>query len=216
MGEMEKKVEKINDAKKFLDICANVANQAEILMNNSKDEAIRLEDKGLGALMVTVETIKLVEDLKRNVGELQLHLHQDRVLNVTKVVSLIERLMDTTEKTDLLSFNGKIEAVRLGDCGKGFQVVFEELNKLADALHRALQEIESVLGIREEKSHMETLLRLLEKVGKRASLLALNNSIEAARAGENGRGVALISEEIKNVSNSIQQIVWELDSVVNK
>ncbi|OCL26584.1 hypothetical protein U472_11395 [Orenia metallireducens] len=68
--------------------------------------------------------------------------------------------------------------------------------------------------IRSQIEEINNILRLVTDIVKRTRLLGLNASIEAAKAGEEGRGFAIVAEEVRNLSsnsaNSVKKIEEEL------
>lgn len=80
--------------------------------------------------------------------------------------------------------------------------------------------------LKEYAAEMESIVKLISKVARQTSMLALNASIEAARAGETGKGFAVVAGEISNlasqtnhatddINNIIGNIGTSLDEVVN-
>ncbi len=78
-----------------------------------------------------------------------------------------------------------------------------EVDDFAAELKTVLTTIENYL------SRMEANNADVIAISAQTNLLALNASIEAARAGEAGKGFAVVADEIKNVENSLRQILEE-------
>lgn len=67
-----------------------------------------------------------------------------------------------------------------------------------------------------QKSTKDTnqILNFIRNVSSQTNLLGLNASIEAARAGEQGKGFAVVAQEIRNLSNSTNDSIKKIDTVL--
>ena len=83
--------------------------------------------------------------------------HQ-KVRNTTAILDIIRRV---AEQSNLLGLNAAIEAARVGEYGRGFSVVAEEIRKLADESHRSANHINTTLN--EFRDSVERVLRNVEQ-----------------------------------------------------
>jgi len=120
-------------------------------------------------------------------------------------------LMSNLNQMDLLLLNCRIEASRLKDYRKGYQVVVEELENLLTSLTETLTEINQLWGNSKENTLEEQMIQHLQKAANRVNLLSLNNSIEAARSGESGATFIVFSDELKKMAQTIQHATTQLE-----
>jgi methyl-accepting chemotaxis protein len=99
---------------------------------------------------------------------------------------------------------------------RGAQVVQDTvvtMNKIVDRISSASEGIEA-LG---RQSHLiSSIVQTIGGIAQQTNLLALNAAIEAARAGEQGRGFAVVADEVRQLAGRTSQATEEIVSVVQR
>lgn len=88
----------------------------------------------------------------------------------------------------------------------GMQQLGSQINEAAQAIHTLASESENIGSV----------LDVIRGIAEQTNLLALNAAIEAARAGEQGRGFAVVADEVRSLASRTQQSTEEINTMINK
>ena len=96
----------------------------------------------------------------------------------------------------------------------GKQVVTQTIKRITE-LADNVEEAAQVLSTLEQNSDdIGSILGVIRGIADQTNLLALNAAIEAARAGEQGRGFAVVADEVRTLASRTQQSTQEINSLI--
>ncbi|MFL1569614.1 methyl-accepting chemotaxis protein [Pseudomonas sp. O62] len=127
----------------------------------------------------------------------------DQIQREQEISSAASTAYDISQQTDI-------------SANRGAEVVQETvgtMNKIVDQISSASEGIEA-LG--KQSYLISSMVQTIGGIAAQTNLLALNAAIEAARAGEQGRGFAVVADEVRQLAGRTSNATEEIVAVVQK
>ncbi len=99
---------------------------------------------------------------------------------------------------------------------EGQKIVDRTIDQIRNLATQINQASETIHQLEKDSADITTVLDVIRGVAEQTNLLALNAAIEAARAGEQGRGFAVVADEVRTLAGRTQQSTEEINQMINK
>lgn len=215
-------VERVRKAANELEL-GNLTSACELKQKDELGMMANALNNSISKLNQIIAGVKqLGGQIELNVQSLNQGVEQVEVLSATQVgettqvaasaeelVATLSQVADNTNDTFALTQTLKQSADEVNRATDKANNLFVTVNQQMQSSAKDMSQLE------QQSQDIVSILDAIKTISEQTNLLALNAAIEAARAGEQGRGFAVVADEVRNLAQKTQSSTTEIEELFN-
>ncbi len=142
---------------------------------------------------------------------------QQQLTETTQVATAMNEMSATVREVAAnTSHTATASAEANTESREGRQVVDQAVAQISELANQIESAASVIQGVQQDSDNISTVLDVIKGIAEQTNLLALNAAIEAARAGEQGRGFAVVADEVRNLASRTQESTEEINQMIDK
>lgn len=99
---------------------------------------------------------------------------------------------------------------------QSYTIVNESIETIHHMADNVNSTVEMINRVNQQSQEIHTILDVIHSIAEQTNLLALNAAIEAARAGEQGRGFAVVADEVRSLASRTQEATGQINTMITE